>query len=246
MYARLKLQLDTKEINFQQSSNLQGIIMENIDSQYASFLHGNQLNPYSQYIIKKNGASVWYIQTVTAEAYENIILPMAKLKEIEIKKKELHIKICARELQTYEEAELVREFYEEKCPRYLEVSFLTPTAFKQDGKYVAYPDLRLVYGSLMRKFSEASDEMDMVDESILQDLTDKSEIVRYRLRTVPFPLEQVRITGFEGNICIRINGPETLARYVRMLIRFGEFSGVGIKTGIGMGAMQFCRREKND
>ena len=98
----------------------------------------------------------------------------------------------------------------------------------------------------MRKFSEASDEMDMVDENILQDLTDKSEIVRYRLRTVPFPLEQVRITGFEGNICIRINGPETLARYVRMLIRFGEFSGVGIKTGIGMGAMQFCRREKND
>ena len=92
MYARLKLQLDTKEINFQQSSNLQGIIMENIDSQYASFLHGNQLNPYSQYIIKKDGASVWYIQTVTAEAYENIILPMAKLKEIEIKKKELHIR----------------------------------------------------------------------------------------------------------------------------------------------------------
>ena len=65
MYARLKLQLDTKEINFQQSSNLQGIIMENIDSQYASFLHGNQLNPYSQYIIKKR----WSFRMVYSDGY---------------------------------------------------------------------------------------------------------------------------------------------------------------------------------
>lgn len=246
MYAKLKLQLDTEEINFQQSSNLQGIIMENIDSQYASYLHGNQLNPYSQYVIKKDGISQWHIQTITTEAYENIILPLVNLKKIEIKKKALEVKISARELQTYEEKGLIREFYDVKCPKYLEINFLTPTAFKRDGKYVAYPDLRLVYGSLMRKFSEASNEIDMVDENILQELTDKSEIIRYRLRTIPFPLEQIKITGFIGNVCIRINGPETLARYVRMLIKFGEFSGVGIKTGIGMGAMQFYRREKDD
>lgn len=46
MYAELKVEFDSNEINFQQSSNLQGVLMENISSEYAEKLHGNQLNPY--------------------------------------------------------------------------------------------------------------------------------------------------------------------------------------------------------
>lgn len=49
MYAELKVEFDSNEINFQQSSNLQGVLMENISSEYAEKLHGNQLNPYSQW-----------------------------------------------------------------------------------------------------------------------------------------------------------------------------------------------------
>ena len=75
---------------------------------------------------------------------------------------------------------------------------------------------------------------------------EQSEIVRYRLQTVPFPLEKVQITGFTGSICIHIRGPETMARYLRMLFKFGEFAGVGIKTGMGMGAMKYVRRNEDD
>ena len=49
----------------------------------------------------------------------------------------------------------------------------------------------------------------------------------------------MKIGGFIGEITIHILGGETLARYVRMLCRFGEISGIGIKTGMGMGAMEF-------
>ena len=35
-----------------------------------------------------------------------------------------------------------------------------------------------------------------------------------------------------------------MARYLRMLFKFGEFAGVGIKTGMGMGAMKYVRRMK--
>lgn len=37
-----------------------------------------------------------------------------------------------------------------------------------------------------------------------------------------------------------------MGRYVRMLAKFGEFSGVGIKTGMGMGAMKYIRRNEDD
>jgi len=98
----------------------------------------------------------------------------------------------------------------------------------------------------MRKFSAASEEFNMYDEDTLEELVTQSEIVRYRLQTIPFPLEKTNITGFIGNICIHIKGPETMARYVRMLAKFGEFSGVGIKTGMGMGAMKYIRRNEDD
>lgn len=36
-----------------------------------------------------------------------------------------------------------------------------------------------------------------------------------------------------------------MANYIRLLCRFGEYSGVGIKTSMGMGAIQLHRREKH-
>ena len=87
MYAELKVEFDSNEINFQQSSNLQGVLMENISSEYAEKLHGNQLNPYSQCILKEEGKTVWYLKTLNTEAYEMLLLPMTKLDTITLRKK---------------------------------------------------------------------------------------------------------------------------------------------------------------
>lgn len=246
MYAELKVEFDSNEINFQQSSNLQGVLMENISSEYAEKLHGNQLNPYSQCILKEEGKTIWYLKTLNTEAYEMLLLPMTKLDTITLRKKNKTVNLLNKTVRIKEDKELIKEFYENKCSRYLELSFKTPTSFKRDGKYVIYPDLSLIYGSLMRKFSAASEEFNMYDEDTLEELVTQSEIVRYRLQTIPFPLEKTNITGFIGNICIHIKGPETMARYVRMLAKFGEFSGIGIKTGMGMGAMKYIRRNEDD
>lgn len=246
MYAELRMELDSNKINFQQSSNLQGILMENIPSEYASKLHGNQLNPYSQCILKEEEKSVWYIKTLNTEAYEMLLLPITKLDTVTLRKKNKVINLLNKTVKIKENTELISDFYENKCTKYLELSFKTPTSFKRDGKYVIYPDLSLIYGSLMRKFSAASEAFNMYDEDTLDELVTQSEIVRYRLQTIPFPLEKTNIMGFVGNICIHIKGSETMARYVRMLAKFGEFSGVGIKTGMGMGAMKYIRRNEDD
>ena len=245
MYAKLRIELDSSQISYQQSSNLQGVLMEQIDTDYAQELHQYSLNPYSQYVVKEKDKIVWYICTVNEEAYENIILPLEELKQITIRRKEITTNVVGRSIEVLEESELMKQFYEESCDRYLNLQFCTPTAFKRDGKYVNYPDLRLVYGSLMRKYSAASEELDMYDEETLEELVRNSEIIRYRLQTMPFPLEKVQINGFVGNVCIKIKGTETLANYIRLLCRFGEYSGVGIKTSMGMGAMQLHRREKH-
>ena len=243
MYAELQMELGTADISYQQSSNLQGVIMENINTEYAEILHRSQLNPYSQYVIKKDKNVVWYIKTTTKEAYKNIIIPMSEVKEITLKKRGITVALMKRSIQMMETKTLLDEFYDRKCSIYLEVSFLTPSAFKREGNYVFYPDLSLIYGSLMRKYSAISQQISMEDKETLEELCNSSEIVKYRLQTIPFPLEKINVTGFVGKIGIKIKGSETIARYIRLLLRFGEYSGVGIKTGIGMGAIKYGGKE---
>lgn len=98
--------------------------------------------------------------------------------------------------------------------------------------------MNLIYKSLMRKYSAASDEMDMYDDDTLEQLVMGSEITRYRLQSTVFPLEGVSIPSYKGSMSVRIHGTDTMSRYARLLFRFGEYSGVGIKSSIGMGAMR--------
>lgn len=53
MLSELQLYLESgdQEIGYYQSSNLHGVLMQNINSDYAEYLHLQTLNPYSQCII---------------------------------------------------------------------------------------------------------------------------------------------------------------------------------------------------
>jgi CRISPR-associated endoribonuclease Cas6 len=86
----------------------------------------------------------------------------------------------------------------------------------------------------------------MIDEDTLEQLIQNSVVSRYRLKTGVFPVEGRTIPGFIGTISIRFYGTETMMRYIRMLFQFGEYSGIGIKTGIGMGAIQIVEGDNVD
>ena len=235
------MELEGEELNYKQSSNLQGVIMENIDENYAEYLHQSSLNPYSQCLLKKAGKTIWKICTVTDKAYECLLIPLSKLTKFTLKNKKNPICIVKKSIDIKEETILLKEFYEESASKYIDVIFETPTAFKRNGKYVFYPELHLLYQSLMNKYSASSENMSMFDEETLLQIENSSEIVRYRLQSIPFPMEGINVTGFIGSIRIRFSGTGTMLRYVRLLLRFGEYSGVGIKTAIGMGAIKLAK-----
>ena len=248
MYAELKMELDNETLDYKQSSNLQGVIMEHIEEEYAEILHQSNLKPYSQCVVKQDDKRIWYIRTLTQEAYKKMIIPLSQLNEFEIKNGQIHANIVRRDFESRAENELLKEFYEIPANRFLNLTFQTPTAFKSNGKYVFYPDIRMIYQSLMMKYTASSEEMDMIDEDTLEQLTQNSEIVRYHLRSMSFPLEGVNIPGFVGSIRLKIKGTDTMARYARMLMKYGQYSGVGIKTAMGMGAIRLMEQgeKKND
>lgn len=251
MFAELKMKLECDGLNYKMSSNLHGFIMETISTEYAGYLHQLQVNPFSQCLIKEKDAMIWCIKTYTDEAYNEIILPLLKVERFFIKEK-LEIIVKEKQIKTEQIETIMDEFYHGQANHYIEIAFQTPTAFKSNGKYVFYPDLRLIFNSLMRRYQVIDPNMSMQDEETLEQLTESCEIVRYRLHTIPFPLEGVHITGFQGSVCIRMKGTDTMARFVKLLFRIGEYIGVGIKTSLGMGAIKIkemrgdgCDRTRN-
>jgi CRISPR-associated endoribonuclease Cas6 len=253
MLAELRMELDTQgnPIGYYQSSNLQGVIMEQIDSDYAQLLHTQSLNPYSQSISIEDGKAIWSVKTLNENAYHNIILPLKRdtFNKFIITKKDINVKILTKELTTKSKKALLEEFYNTPSDKNINIELTTPTAFKSGGRYIIMPDLRLIYQSLMNKYSASSDnEMEMFDEDTLEQLVEHSEISRYRLKSTYFPIEGVKIPSFKGELGIRLHGTDTMARYARLLFEFGQYSGIGIKTAMGMGSYRLIekRRTEND
>ena len=71
-------------------------------------------------------------------------------------------------------------------------------------------------------------------------------IVGYNLRSRTFHLEGIRIPSFIGNITIRIGGNKQFVNLINMLCECGKYSGVGIKTAIGMGAINVFPKSRKE
>ena len=133
---------------------------------------------------------------------------------------------------------MAEDFYTLRAKNKFKVEFLTPTAFKQQKQYVILPDIRLVAQSLMAKYSASLEQTDGADTDTLNELIASTFITKHSLRSFVFPTEGQNIPGFVGKVTFYCNGTATMARYWRLLLKFGEFSGVGIKTSMGMGGFR--------
>ena len=236
----LQLEADSTYFSYHKASVLQGVMMQRIAPDYAELLHKQGLKPYSQYIRVQDGIPLWHIKTMSEQAYSEIIPVFMddSFNSFTITHDNQAVSIKKKTLHTEHLDLLFDEFYKSDAGRYIRLEFLTPTAFKKQGKYSFYPELSNIYFSIMKKFDAVFSQEAMFSEETLEQLTEYSEISSYALRSVRFSLEGVKIPAFIGNITIKLHGPQTMKNFARLLFRFGEYSGVGIKTAIGMGAVR--------
>lgn len=242
MLTRLSMLLDNDDINYHKSSLLQGVLMERLDNRYVEFLHQQQMHPYSQFVEKTADGIVWHIQTLNEEACEQIIMPFFEGHDyFVLRHSGQTISILDKQIEAMDMSDLMMEFYHGQAVRNVTVDFLTPTAFKQNGHYAILPDVRLICQNLMQRFSAVSSAIDMIDSEALEQITTNTFVTRHKIQSRLFPLEGHSLPGFCGSVTLRCNGTETMARYLQLLMIFGEFAGVGIKTAMGMGAMRLRR-----
>ncbi len=239
----MTISIDGKPVSYRASSNLQGAMMERLDTNYAEYLHHLPQNPYSLCVIGTN-PSVWHIRTLNEEAYEKMIMPFLRPDfQSFVIKHGLIVRVEKKELKKITWKELMDEYQDVPCGNQFRITFQTPTAFKNRGKYWIMPDTRMLFQSLMKKCS-ITEESNLLDDDMLEELIEAYEPNRYQLQSTTFSLEGIFVPSFIGYMKFRMNGTEELTRFTRFLLRFGEFSGVGVKSSIGMGAIKTDEESK--
>lgn len=248
MLGKIKMYIKTDDFKISNhiSSLLHGVLMSVIDSDYAQFLHMGGLNPFAMSLFRENGDWCWTVSATGKEACEKIIRPLADEhfdSFVVTYKNNATVNIIKKELRTQKVADFAAETAGGEIPKAFMLRFITPTAFKSNGRYVNFPDLSLIYKSLMQKSKLTFADALTDEEETLNSLVEHSRITSYKLQTAPFNLEGYRITGFVGTITVRIDGTDSLRERAQMLFRTGSLLGVGIKSSIGMGALGILEKE---
>ncbi|NLV49920.1 MAG: CRISPR system precrRNA processing endoribonuclease RAMP protein Cas6 [Clostridiales bacterium] len=240
----VKLEMNIKcgeSLHSNMGSLLQGVLMELIEPEYAAYLHSRDLLPYSQYLsVTKFGEAVWCVSTLDDESCEKIIVPLTEKivsgDTFEISRKGICFSIGEYRVRKFTYKEFVDAYFiPEETSRRGGVILVTPCAFKSDGRYQNIPGVRWVIQSLMHRFDAYSDTVKTYDPEALEHICKHTNISRFSLRSASFPLERVKIPSFVGQLEFYTSGSTTMAGLVNMLLRFGDYSGIGIKTAMGMG-----------
>lgn len=247
MLAKLEILISSEDsISYNMASLFHGALMACLDTKYVDYLHNCNINPYSQHIENRENDWYWIISTLTKEAYQKIICDsFMDITGIRLEKKGIDIKFESKILHVNEKDSLIKNFYTGEYDNYINIEFKTTTSFKKNGEFINFPDVRCIYQSLMNKYDCSNSSEVMFSEETLKQLHESTKIVQYDLRSSLFHMEGIKIPGFLGKIKLRICGPRTITNFANILFEFGEYSGIGAKTSMGMGAMTKHERGNN-
>ncbi|MCK4025217.1 CRISPR-associated endoribonuclease Cas6 [Streptococcus sp. 29887] len=241
---KIKIYLARQEMTSNElASKLHGFLMEMIDPAYASYLHNLETNPYATRVERSSTHHIWLVSLLTNEAVEQLAPLLLSLETIQLRGSQQEIVVQKLEVENCSDQELLTIFNSSCQETQFRIHFLTPTGFKSQGDYVMFPNPRLIFQSLMQKHTRLTGG-DEIDEDLLEYLCQHAKITSYQLSSHYYTIHKQKIPAFVGSVNVTIKGAETLRSYVKMLLTFGEYSGIGIKTSLGMGGIRFETRKK--
>lgn len=200
--------------------HLHGVLMESIPADYVQTLHTVPVNPYSQYALARSTTSLeWKISTLTNEARQQIVGPIndAAFAGFRLRASGIATQVTSRSLEQNPLSQFARIFYARPETRKFRVEFLTPTAFKQSGEYVFWPDPRLVFQSLAQKYGAIVDGEEP-DPGLIAEFGQSVRLSAFRVASAPFAVGAARVPGFTGSATFTVRGVDTFASYIAALL----------------------------
>lgn len=224
-------------------SLLHGVLMERIDKDYADLMHKQQLRPYSQYIYfdKQRNTLIWRLAALTEHAKQELLNAAFEMPtQIYLKHRDSNVQVLGKEwLPPIDYESLAEKCFTQDFPeKYIELKIMTSCSFKSDGNYVIFPQNHLLFGSLVRKWNCFADNNRLDERGLASDLSQQIFVAGYNLSLQTFALESTRIPAFRGTYTLGLKNNVMANKIIAMLCAYAEYSGIGIKTALGMGGVQ--------
>ena len=134
-------------------SKLQGFLMAQISPDFATFLHEQETKPYSLNLSSRHDESVWVVNLLSEEAEQQMLAPLLNLETIKLESYAEEILVKKVEIHSLSQQNFLDIYQDDDASHLIRVHFYTPTTFNRQGQFVLFPDTRLIFQSLMHKYS---------------------------------------------------------------------------------------------
>lgn len=211
---------------------LYAALLERAAPEFGAWVHGCAVTPVSQYV----SGDLWRVSLFGRRAIDALAPALDKLDSVYLRRGGRTLGLTLTDaLEIGDPASLLDAPWIDRGA----LRLLTPTAFKSGGAYQLLPTQRLVLQSLILKWNGCFGSVCPIEDDG-GGLDALAEGLRYRglqLDSRLYPMKHTRIPGTVGSIVIddRLEGADR--QLLNALLAFGTFSGLGIKTALGMGGM---------
>lgn len=216
--------------------SLYAVLMRQLPEETAQQLHREGFTPVSQYVCGDH----WYLTALDQPTADALCRAVGKLDRATIHRLDQQIQFGSPDVSTvYTPDAFLGETADSVTLR-----FRTPTAFKSGGQYRILPTEQLMLQSLMQKWNSCfADECPIEDEGGGLEAMAQGLVYReFSLESRSFPLKSAQIPGAVGTIRCELRSRQIHNQLTAALLEFGRFSGIGIKTALGMGGFIFERK----
>ena len=223
--------------NWSWGSVMHGMLIDHLTDEWKERMHDDTIRQLSQWVEPKNSTEfLWHIQVLDDELGKQIQNELILGKEWFCKHLQCSMKAEAVQFTQMKFYDYMSPFFEmESACDGVFIHFRTPTTHRSQGRYVVFPSVELIAQSVNRRICEIDPGFALEDEEALDQVIRYTRIGRYSLNSARYALEGAGLPGYIGNIELRFSGPDPLKRLAGVLFGFAPWSGIGVKTALGMG-----------
>ncbi len=214
------------------SVKIHGAMMKQITAEYAKKLHISEYHPYSIYVFPYGSGYVIRVSALNEEAKE-IIDAMSELKKITL----YGVKepLVVTDIKPYEPIDV--HSFSSIGGKTARLEFITPAMIKTGGRPSCKPDIPTYFYSVILKYNQFENEN--IDFNEFVEAYNAVQIEAYSLESTRYNVTGHIFPGMLGYVDFSFPRNKAQSRLLKTVFSYAEYCGVGGKTGMGMGGINF-------
>ena len=214
-------------------------LLEEAPDCFGSNAHREAVTPLSQFLAVEKNDLIWTVNLLGKESEQSLSFLLDRQEHLYLQKDRVDLRVTARQRETVRDVDelFFRAARQSSCHL---LQFRTATAFKSRGQYLNLPSSRLIIQGLIKKWNGCFPECPIEDEDGqgMDAIAAGLRCKRFKLSDRIYYLKGNSIPGFVGELVLENRLTGFHKELADALLLFSGYSGIGIKTALGMGGVR--------